>query len=35
MWMSKDIIILIAVIVLICLVIGVAGIVIWDMNNNE
>ena len=30
MWMSKDIIILIAVIV-----IGVAGIVIWDMNNNE
>ena len=29
MWMSKDIIILIAVIVI------VAGIVIWDMHNNE
>ena len=29
MWMSKDIIILIAVIVI------VAGIVIWDMNSNE
>ena len=29
MWMSEDIIILIAVIVI------VVGIVIWDMNNNE